>query len=62
MTYKQLETQLKRLSPEQLEMDVTISLDLSKEAIPAKYLHEICDDDFLEDVLDVGHPIIAIDF
>ena len=63
MTYQDLKNQLSRLTPEQLQMDVTISLDISQEAIPASTgLYIIGEDDFLGDVLDVGHPVIPVDF
>ena len=62
LTYKELAEQISKLTPEQQAMNVTISCDISQEALPAKELHVINDDDFLADVLDPKHPVITIDF
>jgi len=62
LTYKQLAAKLKTLSEEQLNQDVTVSLDISQEAIPVKDICFIKDDDFLADVLDENHLVLTIDF
>lgn len=62
MTYKQLAERIAKLTPEQQNMDVTISCDASEECFKANYFHVIQEDDFLSDVLDKGHPIISIPF
>jgi len=63
MTYKQLAESINKLSPEQQNMDVTISCDLSEEVLPANYFHCIVNDDRIcGGILDEGHPIIAIGF
>ena len=60
MTYKELAESILKLTPEQQEMDVTVSCDFQREAFRANYFHAIRETDFLSDVLDTGHPIIAI--
>ena len=62
MQYKELLTKLKWLTPEQLEQDVTVSCDISKECFTVKEIHCIEPDDFLADVLDEKHPVLTIDF
>ena len=49
-----------KLTPEQLDMDATVSCDLSEEAMPVSYFHCIHKDDMLADVLDTDQPVIAI--
>jgi len=62
MTYKNLAEQILKMTPEQQAMDATVSCDLAEEAIPVKDLHVTLEDDFLNGVLDTGHPVISIDF
>ena len=62
MTYKQLSEAIDKLTPEQKAMDVTISCDISQEAFAANYFHCTQKDDFLDGVLDLGHPVIAIGY
>lgn len=60
MTYKELAERISRLTREQQNMDVTVSCDASEECFRANYFHVTQKDDFLNGVLDTGHPIIAI--
>lgn len=62
MTYRELQAELAKLTPEQLDMDATVSCDISEEALPVNYFHCIHKDDMLADVLEAGQPIIAIAF
>ena len=62
MTYKELQTKLNWLSDEQLNQDVTVSCDISKECFAVNNIHCIMPDDFLADVLDEKHPVLTIDF
>lgn len=62
MTYRELQTKLKWLKPEQLNQDVTVSCDISKECFAVKEIHCVESDDFLADVLDEKHPVLTIDF
>lgn len=62
MTYLELSQKLDCLSIEQLHMDVTVSCDLSEEALPVKSFYVIQKEDMLDGVLDTGHPILTIDF
>ena len=62
MTYQQLADKINALTPEQKQMDVTVSLDFSQEAIEVNDLTVIASDDFLADVLDENHPVLTIDF
>lgn len=50
------------MTPEQQEMDVTVSMDLSEEAVPVKDVHVVLEDDVLGDVLDKNHPVLTVDF
>lgn len=60
MTYKELAESILKLTPEQQAMDVTVSCDIQEECFAASYFHLTQKDDFLDGVLDLGHPIIAI--
>lgn len=62
MTYKELAEKILALPVERQNDDVTISLDISEEALPATYFHCIQKDDMLDGVLDFGHPVIAINY
>ena len=62
MTYKELAVKIAALTPEQQEMDATISLDLSEEAVPVISFIIIQDGDILGNVLDADHPVITIDY
>jgi len=62
MTYKQLAEEILKMTPEQQAMDVTVSCDLAEEAIPVKDLTTVQENDILDGVLDIGHPVISIDF
>lgn len=62
LTYKELLIQLKGLTENELNQNVTISLDLSQETVPIKDFVQIKDDDFLSDVLDDGHWVLTADF
>ena len=62
LTYKQLLEKLKSLNEEQLNQNVTVSLDLTEEAVPVKDLVTVNDGDFLDGVLDVGHAVLSVDF
>jgi len=62
MTYLELAQKLDCLTPEQMQMDVTVSCDLSEEAVPVKFFYVIQKDDILDGVLDVGHPVLTVDF
>jgi hypothetical protein len=57
MTYADLLQQLSELSPEQLQMDVTVNSVHNNEYFPGGFAIENED----EDILDVPHPIITID-
>lgn len=61
MTYKELAESILKLTPEQQGTEVTVSCDLKEEAFPVKYFSFIQEEDFLSDVLNTGHPILAID-
>ena len=50
------------MTPEQQAMDTTVFCDLAEEAIPVKSLTTVQHNDILDGVLDVGHPVISIDF
>jgi hypothetical protein len=62
MTFKQLAEKILTMTPEQQAMDATVSCDLAEEAIPVKSLITVQENDILDGVLDVGHPVISIDF
>lgn len=51
------------MSDARLDDDVTVSMDLSEEVVPVKYIHPIKDDDLVcGGVLDAGHFVLAVDF
>ena len=62
MTYRELQQKLNKFTQEQLDMDATVSLDISEEAIAINYIHIVEEQDFLGDVLDIGHPVFAVDY
>jgi hypothetical protein len=62
ITYKQLFEKLKTLNEEQLNQNVTVSLNISEEAIPVKDLVIVQKDDILDDILDVGHAVLSVDY
>ena len=62
MTFKQLAEAILVLTPEQQAMDATVSLDLSQEATAVTGLTVVQNEDMLDGVLDVGHPVITVDF
>ncbi len=64
MTYNNLMEYIHdKMTVEQRNMDVTVSCDLSEEAIPVKTVFIIKDaTDLMSDVLDIGHPVLTIDF
>lgn len=62
MTYRELTIELEKFTESELDSDATVFLDISEEAIPIKSIRKIVESDFLGDVLDVGHPVICIDF
>lgn len=62
MTYRELSQELAKLNPEQMGADVTVSLDLSEEAIPVTYFITVQKDDMLDGVLGIGHPVLAVNY
>jgi hypothetical protein len=58
----QLAKQILALPPERQNDTATVSCDLAEEAIPVKSLTTVQENDILDGVLDVGHPVISIDF
>lgn len=62
MTYKQLAEEILKLPPERQADTATVSCDLAEEAIPVKSLTTVQANDILDGVLDIGHPVISIDF
>lgn len=61
MTFKELADCINKLTPEQQQMTATVSCDIMQEAYGITHFHVIKDDDILSDVLDAGHPVMAID-
>jgi len=62
MTYKELANTINSLSEESQNCDVTVACDTSHECLPSTFFHCIEEGDMLEGVLDIGHPIIRIDY
>lgn len=58
MTYKELMEFLKKLSDEQLDMNVTVRVNGEYHACQYIFLMKETDED--ADVLDVGHPVIEL--
>ena len=62
MTFKELADKILALPPERQADTATVSCDIAEEAIPVKCLTNVQPNDITNGILDVGHPVIAIDF
>lgn len=62
MTYRDLLNQLKDLSQERLDDDVTVYLTLSEETIPVNSSFTVSNSDPQAGILDEGHFVLQVDF
>jgi hypothetical protein len=62
MTYRELLYELNGMTESELDMDATVALELSTEAIPVSKMYRVDGDNVHAGALDLGHPVISIDF
>ena len=62
MTYKELAKLIAALPEDKQNMDVTALLEYEGEIVPVKYFGYILEGGDYSDVLEVGHPVLEIEF